>query len=143
MRQGYRGDARPAAASSGQARAGPLGFALNRSVDAPRAMFRYHGPIADERRNKVTSKETAMPMLIPTADDAVVTVYSHAYWIARTHVRCFSCLQLSSILGLFFQTASAVGRQEWDSPRPASPSNQARCFQLIFVRRISAATLED
>jgi hypothetical protein len=50
-------------------------------------------------------------------------------------------VQLSDVLGLFFPADSAIDRHERSSPGPAPDA--IRYFQLIYVRRISAPTLED
>jgi hypothetical protein len=83
------------------------------------------------------------PALPAHAHDAVVTVRSSTCWIARTQVPCFSCLQFSNVSGLFFAADSAIDRHERGSPHRASGSGEIEYFQLIYVRRISAPTLED
>jgi hypothetical protein len=97
------------------------------------------------RRKFFIEPEATMlqPALPAHAHDAVVTVRSNTCWIARTQVPCFSCLQLSNVLGLFFAADSAIDRHERGSPRRASGSDEIEYFQLIYVRRISAPTLED
>ena len=83
------------------------------------------------------------PALPAHAHDAVVTVRSSTCWIARTQVPCFSCLQLSNVSALFFAADSAIDWHERGSPRRASGSDEIEYFQLIYIRRLSAPTLED
>ena len=86
-------------------------------------------------------------MLPPTppaqVHDAMVTIRSSMCWIASTQVPCFSCMRLSHVLGLFFPADSAIGWLEGDSPLPMPASDERKYFQLIYVRRIWAPTLED
>ena len=77
------------------------------------------------------------------AHDAVATVRSSVCWIARTQVPCFACVRLSDVLGLILPADSAIDRHDSGSPRPALPCDEIKYFQLIYVRRISAPTLED
>jgi hypothetical protein len=71
----------------------------------------------------------------------MVTIRSSACWVARTRTACFSCVRLSDVLGLFFPADSAIDWSQGGGSRP--PSDGIKYFQLTFVRRISAPTLED
>jgi hypothetical protein len=46
-------------------------------------------------------------------------------------------------VGLLFPPDSAIDRHERESLRPVSASDEIKFFQLIYVRRIHAPTLED
>jgi hypothetical protein len=77
-------------------------------------------------------------------DDTMMTVRSSACWVGRARTVCLACVRLTDVLGLFCPADSAIdwsqsGRSRSDGSRP--PSNAY--FQLIFVRRVSAPTLED
>ena len=82
------------------------------------------------------------PTLPAQAHDAMVTVRSSACWIASTQVPCFSCMRLSHVLGWFFPADSAIGWREGGSPLPMPASHESKYFQLIYVRRVWAPTLE-
>jgi len=52
-------------------------------------------------------------------------------------------MRLSHVLGLFFPADSAIGWREGDSPLPMPALDESKYFQLIYVRRIWAPTLEQ
>jgi len=73
--------------------------------------------------------------------DAMVTIRSSACWVGRARTVCFSCVRLSDVLGLFCPADGAI---DWSrSGGSRTPSDASKYFQLTFVRRISAPTLED
>ena len=98
-------------------------------------MFEANAPSSSQRR-------VVRPAL-PACGDDIVSVRSSACWIGRTQAPCFSCVQFSNVVGLFFPADSAIGRGERESLRPVSASDEIKYFQLIFVQRIHAPTLED
>jgi hypothetical protein len=51
-------------------------------------------------------------------------------------------MRLSHVLGLFFPADSAIGWREGGSPLPMPASHESKYFQLIYVRRVWAPTLE-
>ena len=69
----------------------------------------------------------------------MVTVRSKQFWIASTQVRCFSCIGLTTALGLVFPSDSTIDRPEQGVPA----ADEVKYFQLIYVRQVSARTLED
>jgi len=82
--------------------------------------------------------QTAPPARV---DETMVTIRSGACWVGRTRTVCFSCVRLSDVLGLFCPADDAIDRSQGGGPRPRS--DLRKYFQLTFVRRISAPTLED
>jgi hypothetical protein len=112
-----------------------------------REMFRYDGStVAAEgateqslhRAPEATMFQTVLPARV---DETMVTIRSSACWVGRTRTACFSCGWLSDVLGLFCPADSAIDWSQSGGSRP--PLDEVKYFQLIFVRRISAPTLED